>query len=129
MSAWSFKKQFAPLILSGTKPTTIRARRKDERDPEPGDIVKLFTGMRTKECQLIGQCKVLARHVIWVAGLQRMIQVHAYSGAGVALWRTLDQEEAVALALRDGFSTVDAFFSFFKVPVRGYLYEFEMVSP
>jgi hypothetical protein len=49
--ALNFQSRFAPLILAGTKRSTIRRRRKDRRDPKPGQTLYLFTGMRTKSCR------------------------------------------------------------------------------
>ena len=50
MPALNFQAQFAPLVESGEKRQTIRAYRKDGRDPKPGCRLYLFTGMRTKSC-------------------------------------------------------------------------------
>lgn len=52
MVALSFQKQFAPPILAGTKPHTIRGERK--RPIVPGDKLQLYTGMRTRFCLKIG---------------------------------------------------------------------------
>lgn len=49
----NFKKQFVSAIESGAKKQTIRAIRKDKRQPEIGDILRLYTGMRTKGCRRI----------------------------------------------------------------------------
>lgn len=49
MVAYSFKKRFGPPILAGTKAQTIRADRK--RHAQPGELVQLYTGMRTRQCQ------------------------------------------------------------------------------
>ncbi len=51
MPALNFKARFAPLVESGQKRQTIRAFRKDRRDPKPGDGLFLFTGMPTKQCR------------------------------------------------------------------------------
>lgn len=48
MPALNFKAQFAPLVESGAKRRTIRAFRKDKRDPKQGDTLYLYTGLRTK---------------------------------------------------------------------------------
>lgn len=36
--------------MSGEKRQTIRANRKDGRDPKQGQPLMLYTGMRTKSC-------------------------------------------------------------------------------
>lgn len=53
MVAYSFKAQFRAPILAGTKSQTIRADRK--RHARPGEHVQLYTGMRTRQCQIIGE--------------------------------------------------------------------------
>ena len=53
MVAYSFQRQFAPPIRTGRKSHTIRAPRK--RHARPGEQLQLYTGMRTKQCQLIGR--------------------------------------------------------------------------
>ena len=42
---------FVDKVESGEKRQTIRAYRKDGRDPKPGDPLYLFTGMRTTACR------------------------------------------------------------------------------
>ena len=51
MPAVNFKTQFAAPILAGQKPFTLRALRKDGRDPKAGDTLFMFTAMRTKQCR------------------------------------------------------------------------------
>lgn len=52
MPAYNFKPQFIPLILSGSKFTTIR-RIRHRRPTVAGDDLMLYTGMRTKSCSKI----------------------------------------------------------------------------
>lgn len=61
MVAYSFKKRFAPHILTGRKKQTIRAERK--RHARPGEELQLYTGMRTRSCRLLGRarCKDVIR--------------------------------------------------------------------
>lgn len=51
MVAYSFKPQFADPIREGFKRQTIRATR--ERHARPGEMLQLFTGMRTAHCKKI----------------------------------------------------------------------------
>ena len=51
MPALNFQTRFAPKILAGQKPFTLRALRKDGRDPKMGQPLYLFTAMRTKQCR------------------------------------------------------------------------------
>lgn len=55
MVAYSFKARFAPAIISGTKRQTVRADRK--RHARKGEMLQLFTGMRTKHCRKIVEVK------------------------------------------------------------------------
>ena len=52
MVAYSFKAMFEGPILSGRKPHTMRNDRK--RHARPGEILQLYSGMRTRHCRLIG---------------------------------------------------------------------------
>lgn len=58
MVAYSFKRRFAEPILSGTKRQTIRADRR--RHARPGEELQLYTGMRTRQCKLVGRSTCLS---------------------------------------------------------------------
>jgi hypothetical protein len=58
MVAYSFKRQFVEPIRAGTKRQTIRAER--QRHARPGEEVQLYTGMRTRQCRLIGRATCTA---------------------------------------------------------------------
>jgi protein gp37 len=66
MPALNFKKQFAPLVETFKKRQTIRALRKDNRNPRPGQTLYLYTGMRTKGCKKLGEatCKKVTQITI-----------------------------------------------------------------
>ncbi|TAV99977.1 ASCH domain-containing protein [Rhizobium ruizarguesonis] len=51
MVAYSFKAYFAPQIEDLTKSQTVRADR--ARHAQPGDMVQLYQGMRTRHCRRI----------------------------------------------------------------------------
>lgn len=51
MVAYSFQRQFAPAIRANAKLHTIRSNRK--RHARPGEMMQLFTGMRTAHCKKI----------------------------------------------------------------------------
>jgi len=51
--AYSFQKMFADPILMGGKTQTIRAHRK--RHAREGEELQLYTGMRSKQCRLLGR--------------------------------------------------------------------------
>lgn len=51
MVAYSFQREFVPLIVSGHKSQTVRRHRR--RHARPGEAMQLFTGMRTSHCRKI----------------------------------------------------------------------------
>lgn len=51
MVALNFQSQFANDVEDRRKRRTIRAARKDGRDPKKGDKLQLYTGMRHKGCR------------------------------------------------------------------------------
>jgi len=54
MVAFNFQKQFVPMIQSGQKRHTIRIDRADGRPhAKKGDMLQLYTGMRTSACEKI----------------------------------------------------------------------------
>jgi len=53
MPALNFKKQFSELVAHGQKQQTIRKRRKIPLNV--GDKLYLYTGMRTKSCEKLGE--------------------------------------------------------------------------
>ena len=55
MPALNFQKQFADDVKSGRKKQTIRLKRKNPI--KEGDLLYLYTGMRTKKCEKIGEAK------------------------------------------------------------------------
>lgn len=60
MVAYSFKSRFGPPILAGTKAQTIRAERAGKsRHARPGELVQLYTGMRTRQCRRLGEARCL----------------------------------------------------------------------
>ena len=58
MVAYNFKSQFVAPIMAGTKRQTIRADRK--RHARPREPLQLYTGMRTRQCRLVGLAHCLA---------------------------------------------------------------------
>jgi hypothetical protein len=48
MPAYSYKERFVPFILDGSKPHTIRERRR--KVAKPGDMLYHYYGLRTKWC-------------------------------------------------------------------------------
>ena len=112
MPAYNFQKQFMPMILSGRKPHTIRRRRKHPTNV--GDLLSLYTGMRTKSCVKIAD-------VICV----KVTPINFYPEHQILLdgqYMTTDEIEKLAQA--DGFDSVNMFFKFFEehytIPTFGF---------
>jgi hypothetical protein len=57
---FNFKPQFVPLVKSGKKRQTVRATRADGRVPRPGDVAKLYTGLRTRNTRLLMAADIIA---------------------------------------------------------------------
>src|SRR5690242_7405901 len=57
MVALNFNPQFADYVEDRRKRRSIRAPRKDGRDPKPGDDLQLYTGMRQTGCRKLGDAK------------------------------------------------------------------------
>jgi len=114
MPSLNFKKQFMGAVLNGTKHQTIRATRK--HPIKVGDVLYLFTGMRTKEClRLRVTCCTRVRQI-------RIDQARVRIGM-----RDLTLIEIKALAAADGFLDPSLFVDFFQcnhgLPFTGQLIE------
>jgi len=102
--ALNFKKKFAEKVKSGAKRQTIRALRKDGRNPRPGQTLYLYTGMRTKGCQKLREavCKSVEQ-----------ISIEEFSGVYLKC-EYLIPVEILELAKKDGFNSDVDFFEFFR---------------
>lgn len=101
MVAYSFKKQFGPPILAGTKAHTIRADRK--RHARPGEELQLYTGMRTKHCRLVARVPCIAVEPVRLR-FSRRGPSELFEVGGVPL----SPREMVRFAYADGFDGLDA---------------------
>lgn len=108
MPALSFKKEFADAVRKQQKCQTIRATRKNPI--KVGDTLYLYTGMRTKECEKIGEvvCKSVDEIEMTVIGVR-------ISG------QYLTSSEVYRLAIADGFRSPLDFLNFFKSSFKGQL--------
>ncbi|MDZ7824437.1 MAG: hypothetical protein U5K75_10660 [Ahrensia sp.] len=117
MPAINFSNQFFEKIQSGAKTQTIRKVRTDGRPHcRVGDVISLYTGMRTKQCQLIALAKVKeTRSVIISDG-------SIYSDGEI--------EDHLAFAQSDGFDSVAEFNKWFAdhygLPFHGVLIKWEL---
>lgn len=131
MPAFNFQQRFVPGVENGLariahappvhrdvrqKRQTIRARRKDGRDPKPGDTLKLFTGMRTKQCVKLGETRCRTRQEIQID----------IDGLATVDGERLSLGKLAALRRRDGLPESWEFRSFFQrihgLPFEGYVY-------
>lgn len=120
MPALNFKKQFANKIISGEKRQTIRANRKDGRDPKAGQPLMLYTGMRTKSCVKLMDAVCVSADPINIFQVSREGKVILGDS-----YQELDRNQIGALARADGFESISDFFDFFKnthgLPFLGWL--------
>jgi len=120
MPAFGFKKKYEQKLIDGTKTTTIRAPRKDNRlQCKVGDVVKLYVGMRTKQCRLIKEVKCLSIEKI----------VLEADGLIIVDGKLIGLSARGDLARNDGFIQVndmlDTFREMHGLPFEGILYSFE----
>lgn len=124
MAAYNFQKQFAPLIESGAKQSTIRQRRKNGYLPREGDVLRLYQGMRTKACKLIREVAV-AR--------VSPITINARLGCADVILNgsRLTDGEVYEMAKNDGFKGIREFSEFFEQKygpeLQAYLIEWKPV--
>lgn len=115
----NFKKKFVGKILSGEKDQTIRPCRKG-RQIKAGDKLQLYSGLRTKYSNKIADAICISTTGIDIDD----------EGIWLNSGR-LFPAEAQILARKDGFSSVEAFKSFFEelygLPFAGRMIQWELV--
>jgi hypothetical protein len=89
----NFQTRFVALVEQGKKRQTIRAERKDGRQPRVGDTIRLYAGMRTKNCRRLGDSVIASVDRITIADDGVRIEGRLLMGV-----------ERHALAVADGFS-------------------------
>lgn len=100
MPAYNFKLEFAESVQIGEKAQTIRKRRK--RPTQPGEVLYLYTGMRSKRCRMLRQ--EVCTEVVPIDIYPRRVDIGD---------RTLDLNGLDALARADGFDSPEALWCFF----------------
>lgn len=118
MPAYNFKPQFIPLILSGSKFTTIR-RIRIRRPTVADDDLMLYTGMRTKSCRKIANAPCVET---------KPLIIHPFNNA---IYFKDGMEEIAGLALSklmtaDGLDE-NTFFRFFRLYKSQILDDFELI--
>lgn len=113
MPALSFKKQFIGRIARGEKSQTIRAER--NRPFQKGDRLFLYTAMRTKQCQKLGEAYCLKVAEIEIN----------QKGKVIIEGLTLSEDQKNHLAVDDGFNTAEEMVTWFEkthgLPFNGQL--------
>lgn len=109
-TTFNFKAQFAPLIESNMKTSTIRMFAKTQ-PPAVGDTLKLFTGMRQKNCRKLKEVTCQAVEDIEIGNNYVILR-----------GRILLLNEQNWLATDDGFNCIEDLRAFFRenygLPVR-----------
>lgn len=103
MPAYNFQPQFVPMILDGSKRQTIRRRRK--HPTKAGDILQLYTGQRTKKCELIATRLCTAIKPVQINPAWVIMKLDG---------RVLSSTEEIAFARLDGFRNAYEFYAFFE---------------
>jgi len=103
MPALNFQNQFVPMVADGTKLHTIRRKRKNPI--KVGQMLQLYTGMRTKQCEMIAARLCTA-----------VVPVVIYPNLGrvVLGGKMLSLDDTLRFAIRDGFANQMDFFKFFE---------------
>ena len=104
----NFQAAFAPLVEAGVKPHTIRTWRTDGRDPLPGDMLHLYTGLRAKGARLLRSEACEYTHEITIQPSAGNIH-HVLLGG-----QLLEQWQVEQLASADGFDSAATFVQYFS---------------
>ena len=119
MPSLNFKAEFADKVERGLKTCTIRSNHK--RPIKAGDVLYLFTGMRTSSCRRLAIVTCKSTKSIRIV-FNRALRVRV---AG----RWLKHEEIRSLAHRDGFECLQDFVDFFPktygLPFEGKFIDWE----
>jgi hypothetical protein len=134
MVAISFKSEFVDLIDGGEKTRTIRGIRK-AGNPEPGNVLQLYTGLRTANCEKIRDvtCTRVRPVIIDHMGI-RLAGRQLYAGDAPAYQGGPDPESYDGdFARADGFDNFVSMLEFFEkqygLPFEGQLIEWTLALP
>ncbi|MEM1370595.1 MAG: hypothetical protein AAGG72_00045 [Pseudomonadota bacterium] len=130
MPALNFQAQFADDVADGTKQQSIRAPRRDGRvHCKVGDTLKLYTGMRTKSCRLLGEGRVTGVRDVRIEGVEMWLNglrlpTHIYSRDQL---EPTDNEFAQADGFEDFMDMRDWFSEHHGLPFEGVCIEWELI--
>lgn len=103
MPALNFQRRFADDVELGIKRQSARAHRVDGRAHcKVGDVLKLYTGMRTKQCRLLGEADVISVSSIEIFGTEMKIDGHLLHAT---LHSRDDEQTDNEFAKADGFES------------------------
>lgn len=113
MGLYNFQKRFVPFILSGAKKHTIRATRKNP--DKPGNTLHLYTGLRTKNTQLLMRVSCVKVEEIVIRSLESSMFDVFVDG------NELNLDELERLARADGFQSWSDMAAFWqgRLPFHG----------
>jgi len=123
---YNFNRRFMENIVSGKKRQTIRATRKHM--DQPGDIMHLYTGLRTKGTILLGRvtCTSVDRVEIWKVWANGDSEAHV-KVSGIELHGAVRE----AFAKADGFPNWAEMVTFWQIknrlPFDGHVYRWNEV--
>lgn len=129
MVTLNFKKQFADDVECGRKKRSIRAPRKDGRNPKRGDKLQLYTGMRTKSCRKLGDAVCVRVRPVQIDHMGVKIDGKSlYAGNAPAYQGSPDPNSWDGdFARADGFDSFPDMADFFEkehgLPFQGFLIE------
>jgi len=110
MPALNYQERFAGLVECGVKLHSIRARRKDGRDPKAGEPIYHFTGMRTKKCRKLRDSTCTKVQEIEIRAYKRR-----HFGLIIVDGNPIHSlGEQCRLAQADGFESLLDFYQWFK---------------
>ena len=115
MPSFNFKRRYADMIVNGTKRQTIRAPRKDHRNPQVGDDLALYVDQRSKRCRKLLDVRCSDRKNVTID--------HDFCALGEQL---LNPGQRDIFAIADGFDSFDELVGFFdadrELPFHGLVY-------
>jgi hypothetical protein len=105
MVALNFKEQFADEVEWGKKSRSIRAPRKNGRNPKRGDKLQLYTGMRQKGCRKLAEATCTRVRPVTITGTNIILDGRTlYAGYAPAYAGGMDPDHYDGdFAMADGF--------------------------
>jgi hypothetical protein len=122
MGLYNFQPRFVPKILAGEKTHTIRAVRANP--DKPGNLLHLFTGLRTKRAKLLMRVPCVKVEEISISlAPENFLDDEAECVFVTIDGTVLHRSECETLARRDGFENFDEMLEFWdgRLPFHGHI--------